>query len=331
MGDTGDPARADHEATAWLIRLQENPADRELRADFHIWLDANPANAIAWAETERLSRAIAEASRKPPSDQIATAVGSLHSLDEARARRTARRSVVRRVFDLSAAAVAACLLLLGGPDLLLRLRADAVAGTGELKTVRLADGSTIRLAPGGAIAVDFADHQRGLRLLRGDIYLDIARDPKRPFTIVAGNTRTAVLGTAFEVRKQDAGAAVAVRHGLVRASCDDGSVAELLSAGQAVDLECGVAASRSTLAPARIAAWADGRLVAQDQPMRAVIDALRPWYRGLVVTQGAGIDRRRVTGVYNLRDPQGALDALAAAHHARVRQVTPWITIISAD
>ncbi|PTT35429.1 iron dicitrate transport regulator FecR, partial [Stenotrophomonas sp. HMWF022] len=38
-----------------------------------------------------------------------------------------------------------------------------------------------------------------------------------------------------------------------------------------------------------------------------------------------------VTGVYDLRRPNRALAAIRRAHGATVRQITPWITIVTAD
>ena len=326
--DTGSHARADREATDWLIRLHDDPEHEGLRAGFAVWLQASPHNAAAWAETEQVSRAIAAAPEwaRP----VGRATGAVPPLDAERRHRHRGRPI-RRILLVSVTAAAACLAVLAAPDLLVQVSADAIAGTGDIRTVNLADGSIAKLAPGAALATHFANNQRQVRLLRGNAYFDIAHDPDHPFSISTGKTTTTVLGTAFEVRRQEEGVAVAVRRGLVRVSCDDGSHAELLSVGQAAKLDCGGAVRRSTLEPVRVAAWTTGQLVANDKSMREVLDGLRPWYRGLIVARGAGIDRRRVTGVYNLRDPQGALDALAGAHQARVQRITPWITVISAD
>ena len=45
--------------------------------------------------------------------------------------------------------------------------------------------------------------------------------------------------------------------------------------------------------------------------MREVIDALRPWHSGLILTYGTGLDTRRVTGVYDTRQSREVLQALA--------------------
>ena len=40
---------------------------------------------------------------------------------------------------------------------------------------------------------------------------------------------------------------------------------------------------------------------------------------------------RTVTGVYNLKDPGAALRAIARAHNAVIRYVTPWLILVSAS
>lgn len=328
--DDASHARADREALDWLIRLQDQPDDSALRARFDAWLRASNDNALAWAEAGRVSRLIRAATIEQR-DHGETDSRNIVSLDAARARRLALPILRHRLVALSAVAAAACLVIALAPDMLLRLRADAVAATGEVKTVQLTDGSVVTLAPGSALAIDYDAGQRRITLLRGDAYFDVARDPDRPFRIATAGTTTTVLGTAFEVRRIDAGVAVAVRRGLVRAACDDAPTSATLSAGQGVDLACDAGAQRKAVEPARVATWMQGQLVANDRPMREIIDALRPWYGGLIIARGPGIDRRRVTGVYDLRDPGRALAALAAAHGARVRRITPWVMTISAD
>lgn len=67
-----------------------------------------------------------------------------------------------------------------------------------------------------------------------------------------------------------------------------------------------------------------------DRPLGEVAAALRPWHRGLLLARGSGM-ARHVTGVYDLHHPDRALAAIRRAHGAAVWQVTPWITVVTAD
>ncbi|TGX48737.1 DUF4880 domain-containing protein [Sphingomonas gei] len=333
-GFGADRERADREATDWLILLQDDPRNRELRARFEAWLHAAPDNAAAWAETRHVSSAIVAT---PPvhraewADLARAQSENLVDSQTARLRRGTRQAARRWGLGVSAAA-AACVAIVAGPELLLVLSADATARAGEIRTVHLDDGSTVRLAAGGALKVDFAGGRRHVQLLRGNAFFDVAHDAAHPFRVSTGDAAVTVLGTAFEVRAEGDGAAVAVRRGQVKVDCSPGQrTAEFLTAGQAVKLDCKSTPRRSSIRPVRIAAWTQGQFIADDRSMRETIDAIRPWYRGLIIARGAELDRRRVTGIYDLRHPDQALGALAQAHQASVTRVMPWITIFSTN
>ncbi|MFT4053736.1 MAG: FecR domain-containing protein, partial [Novosphingobium sp.] len=231
----------------------------------------------------------------------------------------------------AAIAAAACLAVVAAPDMLLRMQADVMTDTGEARVIALSDGSMLNLAPRSAVAIDVTKEQRTVRLLRGTAYFDIARDPAHPFRVKTGDVVTTVLGTAFEVRREADGAAVAVRRGLVAVACERDTTGVHLRIGDAVNAGCSHPIHRYKVQPSRIATWTQGRIVASDRPLREVVDALRPWHKGLIIAQGTRLDSERVTGVYDARHPARALRGLAAVHRLSVRTVTPWITIVQAD
>ncbi|OAN59920.1 FecR family protein [Sphingomonas sp. TDK1] len=321
--DAIEQARADREAIDWLIRLDEEPEAPALRVAFAAWLAGSPVNVQAWSDTAHASDAISLAFAPSP---------KVVSIEQALKRRRQRRSLARRLFVGSVGIAAACIALWAGPRLLTNLRADHIAPTGEVRTYHLADGTLVKLAPGGALAVDYLGGQRHVRRLQGIAYFDVKHDASRPFQIGASGTTITVLGTAFEVQAHEDGVGVAVRRGRVRVACDTAAPVAILSVGHTVDMACGAGtALRAGTPPERIASWIDGQYVATDRPILDVVDALRPWYRGVIFARGEGLETRRVTGVYDLRHPQEALSALAAAHHVRVTRVTPWMTIVTPD
>jgi len=328
-----DRARADREATDWLILLQDDPDDHDMRERFAQWFDASAVNAAAWAETQHVAAVL---NATPPAHAEywadlpgARASANVTSTIVARS----RRRLGKRIMVGAMAAAAACLAVITAPDILLRLQADHATGTAELRTVALEDGSKVSLGAVSAIDVAYAGGERRVRLLRGEAYFEVHRDPAHPFRVSSGDVETTVLGTGFEVRLRDEGADVAVRHGLVRVDYRKGTppVAERLAAGERISVRWTGGSERGVIRPDRVAAWTDGKLIVNDRPVREVIDALRPWYSGVILTAGSGLDKERVTGVYDLGDPAGALAALGQAHNARVRQISPWIMVISSN
>ena len=72
---------------------------------------------------------------------------------------------------------------------------------GEQRRLQLADGSVVWLNAGSRLRYPaaFARPQREV-FLEGEAFFEVARDPKKPFLIHAGQSTTRVLGTSFSVR-----------------------------------------------------------------------------------------------------------------------------------
>ena len=103
--------------------------------------------------------------------------------------------------------------------------------------LRLPDGTRGRLAPGShlRVAAEFGADRRDIHL-GGEAFFDVVHDPRRPFTVFAGNAGAREVGTAFSVRAypQDSAATVVVREGEVALA--DASVAALPFTGTLADV-----------------------------------------------------------------------------------------------
>jgi transmembrane sensor len=319
-GMEADTRREDlgRQATAWLVHLDDEPDNDALRVRFIDWLATSPAHIEAWEETARVSALMSAAGASSPSP----AVRVLKAPARSRKMSSARR--------LATLAIAACFAWLMIPNLSIYLRSDAITRAGELRVMKLADGSTVHLAPTSAIAFDDDGKRRTLTLLRGEAWFDVAHDKTRPFTVIVGDSTVTVLGTAFSVRRKSVGVDVAVEQGHVAVTGPSGgrSTRVELVAGQALSLGQGQA-SRTMIRTDRVASWRQGVAIVDDQPISDVIAHIRPWYNGYIVTRGAGLNGRHVSGVYNLRDPDRALVALTRAHKVTVLQVSPWIRVVT--
>lgn len=315
--------RASREATDWLILLQEAPQDPETRRRFEAWLNASPVHEASWAATQRTASAIAAARPVRRTSVDACQSGYRPSVGQAVAR-------PRRCWRLPAAA-AACLAILFAFGAALYRQADYVTGTAESRVVDLADGSRVSLAPDSAIAIDFGPDTRRVRLLAGEAFFQVARDPGRSFRVEVRELAAIVLGTAFNVRREADGASVALAEGLLRVVHETArpAVSETLTPGDVVRVSSSGAIVRDERALDTIAAWRAGRLIARDETVEAVVDRLRRHYRGVIFLTDRDLAGRSVTGIYNLADPVVALRAIGASHDANVRQITPWVIVVS--
>ncbi len=312
-----DNEKAAKAATDWLIALQDDPGDDDLRARFQTWLAAAPAHAAAWQEASAVYGLIGQAAPR---------------YAERWAAPRPRRRLVRPLAVAVGLALAACLAIaILVPGLATRLRADEATATAETRLLRLADGSTVQLGPDSALDVAFAAGERRVRLLRGQAFFEVQPDAARPFRVETGAIETTVLGTAFDVRRGTEGAEIAVRQGVVAVAGGAAAppVSERLTAGDWLRVTWTGRVTRGRAGPDQVAAWLQGHLIVRDRSVAEVVDDLRRYYPGIIVLADNALASRRLTGAYNLADPAAALQAMAQAHGAEVHRLSPWLMVVT--
>lgn len=321
--DSTPPAAPPASAEEWLVLLQDRPDDAALHAAHRRWLVADPANADAWREAQRVWALLGDPEGAAVVTRAAAAADPLyHRPVTVPPRRRPRMAA-------AVAALAACVvsvILFGGGSL---APADVATGVGETRRILLADGSTAVLAPQTALDVAVDAAERNVILRRGTAFFEVKPDPARPFTVGAGAVRTTVLGTAFEVGRDGEAVRVAVEHGRVRVDAAGGAAAAVtLLAGQAVRVDTAGIGAAETLPPALVATWRGGLLAVRDEPVGAVIDQLAPYFGGWIVVADETLAQQTVTGLYDLSDPAAAVAAVAAAHGAAVYRISPWLLVL---
>lgn len=185
-------------AARWLVRLDgDNVSDEDRRA-FEAWRTRSAENAAAY------ERALAAMHVFDGSPEDA----SLDALRRAALRYQSERSW----FGLRAVAAALVLLMAGvgtfivardgapAPSLYEKGAADYVTRRGEKLDVTLPDGSALTLNTETDLDVIFDGRRRTVEVLRGQAFFNVAKDPSRPFVVVAGGKQIVAVGTAFDVR-----------------------------------------------------------------------------------------------------------------------------------
>lgn len=325
MADRSTPANQGQPGTAseWLVALAEQPDNAGLRMAFEQWRAASPDHARDWAEIDRTSALLAVQPRPAQADWA-------HFLARRRTEAAHRRRRGSWIGSLAALAAAAGLLLFfQGSALLLRLEADHVTTTAEQRRLQLPDGTIVLLGPESAIDTAYSPEARQVRLLKGEAFFEVSGGDLRPFSVGARGLVVRDIGTAFEVRLGARTTDVAVRDGIVDIAGTDTS--ERLVAGQWARVALDGLVERGQVSPDLVAAWTTGQLVVKNRSVAEVVEALRPYFDGVVVLYGSRLPSEPLTGVYNLAEPVEALRAVARAQGATMRRISPWMIVISGD
>lgn len=282
-------------ASDWYARMRGPEAAND-RLAFEAWY-AVPENARAYREIEEIWNTAGRSSlRKQPAD---------------------RRTSVRWK---PLAAVAAIVLLLLGVSLLsagspvLPEQAPAhvlalASGDHERRAWGLADGSSVLLDGGGALAVEYSDAERRIRLDRGRARFVVAHDAARPFVVFAAGTRVVARGTVFDVAAGDTGAEVTLLEGVVDVSAANASKPATLNPGERIVAKDGRAGIRPV--PAATARWTEGLLVTQRLPLGQLVAEANRSPGARIELADPALGALKVSGTMRLGDPRLA-DKLAA-------------------
>lgn len=133
-------------------------------------------------------------------------------------------SWIKRNMWLTAAAASVALILgvtaiikSGDEKISLSPQIAETTGNAQLKTITLDDGSVVYMNSNSSLVVKagFGQTNRDIELV-GEARFEVAKNPNLPFTVSAGKTKTAVLGTGFTISAyKNENVKIAVFHGKV--------------------------------------------------------------------------------------------------------------------
>jgi len=340
------------EAVDWFLLLQEPPAESD-RQSFSEWLLRSPAHveeylrvSCAWS----LANVVSEGNLE--SAALVAAAKAAHETDNVVALpgRLARRSppaVSEPGRSLSgrtgrAALVASLVLGLAVAVTYLSWQSPMTFQTvvGEQSSFTLQDGSVVFLNTNSKIRLGWSPAERHIELLRGEARFKVAQDASRPFTVATATAGVRALGTVFNVRAEPLSTQVAVLEGQVEvtvappgkpaaatsAFTNEGAAAVHSPVVERVRLAAGERAAvtrrgiQTNTGPAieAVMAWTERRLVFRDQPLDTVIGEFNRYRMHPLVLDDPALAALRVSGVFDLSDPESLIAYLGAFETVQV-------------
>ncbi|WP_176501014.1 FecR family protein [Sphingomonas sp. HMP9] len=256
----------DAQALDWVVRTGGEAFDDW--ENFQAWLEADPRHAAAY---HAMSTDIEEMAATVPAVQFAPDV-----------MRTPRRHWPVWVGGAMAASLA---LFVGYEAIETRAHPYAVeTAAGVMRTVQLADGSSIAMGGATRLTLDRND-PRTATLERGEAMFVVRHDASDPFEVSVGGARLVDVGTAFDVKHARGETRVAVSEGAV--DYNPGRDGIRLAKGQGLVVRDGEA-TVTTIDVASVGSWRDSVLAYEGATLAEVADDL---------SRALGVDLRVDPGV----------------------------------
>jgi transmembrane sensor len=276
-------------------------------ARLNAWRQASPENEQQYRRAERLIasvRALRPAALVAPPRPNAASILSTVS---ARMNRRVGRWVP---WIVAAAAVLVAVFNLRGP-------AEPAAwdpltidtGANELATVKLGDGTVVRLAPSSRLQVEGGRAREVM--LEGRAFFAVTKVPGHTFRVRTRAATAKVLGTRFELATDDAGVRLTVLEGRVALDAPENSVE--VGAGEESDVRAGAATPPTRLADSGSApAWLGKFIAFQATPLREAAREIERLYGVRVVVDDAALADATITATFTDRPVADVVSVVCA-------------------
>jgi transmembrane sensor len=310
------------EASVWISRLDRELSSAE-KVEIRRWIAADPRNksmlsemASLWDDMDALSR-LSELFPKPVTET-----------DNYRRRRN---------FGIAAGIAMLAVVLLSnfatetpvsGPEFPVAMAESATYQTaiGGMSEFSLSDGSQLTLNTNSAVEVSFDSRVRNIKMLRGELHIDVAHDAERPLNVLVGARVFQAVGTAFTVKIDDqqriellvtdGTVMVGVAPALAANMEDQSRLDESLSVkqGQRVMLDES-SHQLETLEPGELEvqlSWRDGNLVFRGESLGEATAEISRYTPVEFIFLDDDLQKIRVAGLFKAGDITGFLASLNA-------------------
>jgi transmembrane sensor len=312
MNTRFSPQEIDRIAAEWAARRCSGLTSQDQSA-LDRWLEVDPRHVGAYAKAEAVLAQLERVGAAAP-DALRIAVSS-----------PPNGSVLRRRTVLVGSVAAGLAVMAGGGAWLMRVLGQEGYSTrvGETREIVLSDGSLVTLNTDSRILVHYGKARREIQLLQGEALFDVAKNKRRPFVVVAGDTQVRAVGTSFTVKLlPQQPVQVLVREGVVeikRPQVPQAPPVRLVANTLAL---APPQAPISTEAVPRIQvtrdlAWREGRIAFDNETLA---NAAREFgrYSDIQIRVPPELESQTITGLFVSNDPVGFARAAAISLNIHV-------------
>ncbi len=314
-------------AADWAAKLDARALTADEQAELEAWLDADTRCLGAFARARAALLGAAPRRRIAPKPTFS------------------RRALLGAGGGAIAAGIAGAAVVAVHTPQPQRRRFESLLG--EVRHIPLEDGSHITLNTDSALSVEFGTTRRLVRLLRGEAYFEVAKNPDRPFIVMGPFVQVRTIGTAYNVRLTDAHTVqVDLTSGRIAlenppsplmqslqamtggwpASGDD-LAPVFMDAGHRATISLQSASDKMLISIEAITndvltrglAWRDGQLDFEGESLAQAAAEFARYSRQKLIVADPELGRRHISGLFAATDPEGFAHAAALSLGANVK------------
>lgn len=182
----------------------------------------------------------------------------------------------------------------------------------ERSTVTLSDGTVVTLNLGTTLNVAFTPAERFVRIIQGQAFFEVAKNPLRPFVVAAADRRVTALGTQFDVRLDPDRIEVVLLEGKVAVDHTTPTMLERLNVRKShVELKPGeklVAALGEPVTVTdtnaqRVTSWRQGWVVFENETVGTAVAELNRYADRPLTVPDESVRNLRLSGVFRVGQP----------------------------
>ncbi|WP_343672835.1 FecR domain-containing protein [Chitinophaga sp.] len=225
------------------------------------------------------------------------------------------RISVRRILLRAAAVLTGAILIAGAWWMLRSGRSEQIVastGFGELKQVRLPDGSQVDLNANSKIT-----YRNREIWLEGEALFNVKQVSKQ-FLVHTKDLTVTVLGTVFDIRQRRSKTEIVLQSGKIKLSFANGKEQDIImTPGQIVSYSNEKPVTAST-SPEKFSAWKNQRLILQDPTVSDILVYLEDNFGKKIIMEDPALNSRMVNGPILISSLDDALFVLSTVLNTEV-------------
>jgi transmembrane sensor len=288
------------EAATWIARLRDEQRGPDVETDLRNWLGESDEHRRAFNRMTRVWELAGNIRMRARADVSGVRAG-------------------RSRFSPWAAALAATLVLAVISTVYWRDNAFTTA-VGQQRIRELRDGTRVLLNTDTRIEVNYDEHVRRVRLVRGEARFDVSKHPTWPFIVSVGGQEIRALGTSFIVRHDnDQDLSVMLVDGRISVTPVTGigeappQAPQVLVPGQRLVITQHRAPAVDRPELSRVTAWERGRVEFDATPLEDATTEMNRYTTTRVIVSDPEVAKLRIGGVFRAGDSDEFVKVVASA------------------